>query len=237
MQNFNSLGQDNIDGDLYMPKPIDLDGFSFPFNDPTLQQITGENNSSGPAAQVDVSAPPASASAQAGSTSQQNWLSGVAIDPSLKQSAAQNPSINPAGTTSASPAPPMSTLSQVPHGTPAVNAPPARPTAAPAHPTPAPIINDLLKPCLNCFEHWWGTTCDPGEPCFNCQASGAACERPLCHNDAAGCTNKRCYRVHTNDGSGYANVVARPKTLKRKGTQHGRSWSPREVKDGVKSDW
>lgn len=237
MQNFNSLGQDGNDRGLYTTTPIDLDGFSFSFTDPTLQQVTGENNSSGSTEQAGTSAPPASASAQAGLTSQQNWLSGVSIDPSLKQSAAQNPSINPAGTTSASTAPPVPTLPQVPPQVPAVNASPAHSAPAPVPSTPAPIINDLLKPCLNCFEHWWGTTCDPGEPCFNCQASGAACERPLCHNDAAGCTNKRCYRVHTNDGSGYANVVARPKTLKRKGTQHGRSWSPREVKDGVKSYW
>lgn len=237
IRNFNSIDQDKIDGGLYMPTPIDLDGLDLSFKDPIFQQITGGHSSSGPAAQAGTSAPPASASAQAGLTSQQNWLSGVPIDPALKPSAAQDPSINPVGITSASPAPPVSTLPQVPHEVPAVNASPARSTAAPVHSTPAPIINDLLKPCLNCYEHWWGTTCDSGEPCFNCEASGVTCERPLCHNDATGCTNKRCYRVHTNDGSGYANVVAKPKTLKRKGTQHGRSWSPKEVKDGVKSDW
>ena len=99
------------------------------------------------------------------------------------------------------------------------------------------MINDICKPCLYCYEHWWNSTCDAGEPCFNCHAACVACERPLCHNDATGCANERCTRVHTNDGSGYANVVARPKTLKRKGMMYARAWSPKEVRDGEKNQW
>ncbi|KAG9201062.1 hypothetical protein G6514_006442 [Epicoccum nigrum] len=252
VQNFNRLGQDshNNDGSLCMPTLDDFNSLDFNFNDPTFQQIPKNTNTSGPAAQSGTSAPPVSISAQAGSPPPQDWLlqdphPGIPVDPALLPPVAQNTSVNPAGTTSASPAPPVPTFPQVSHQAPAVSTSspvrstpaPAQATRAPVQSTPAPVINDLPKPCLHCHERWWNSTCDADEPCANCQGSGVACERPLCHSDATGCANPRCVRVHTNDGSGYVNVVAKPKALKRVGKRDGRKRSPKEVETGQKAAW